>query len=170
MSEPTSRWLIIERMFSWTNSIGSSIVTIRAARLRLMWWIIAASVVDLPEPVGAGDEDDPAPLVGEPRDHRRQGELLDRGNAMRYRADDERDAAAFVEGVDAEPRDARNVVRELHLVFGLEIGEPRAVAEQALEHPGSISGVQRRPRIVGERGKHAVQPRGRRRADLEVQV
>jgi hypothetical protein len=36
---------------SWRNSIGSSIVTMWQRRVALMWPMIAASVVDLPEPV-----------------------------------------------------------------------------------------------------------------------
>ena len=48
---PTSRWLITERLSACTNSIGSSIVTMCLPIVSLMWSIIAASVVDLPEPV-----------------------------------------------------------------------------------------------------------------------
>ncbi len=51
VSWPTSRWLISERLSTCRNSIGSSIVTTWRARVELMWSIIAASVVDLPEPV-----------------------------------------------------------------------------------------------------------------------
>ena len=52
MSEPTSRWLTAERLCSCTYSIGSSMVRMWQARWVLIWSIIAASVVDLPEPVG----------------------------------------------------------------------------------------------------------------------
>ena len=48
---PTSRWLITERLSVCTNSIGSSIVTMCLLVVKFMWSIIAASVVDLPEPV-----------------------------------------------------------------------------------------------------------------------
>ncbi len=48
---PTSRWLMTERLSLCTNSIGSSIVTMCLLIVTLMWSIIAASVVDLPEPV-----------------------------------------------------------------------------------------------------------------------
>ena len=51
VSMPTSRWLITERLSSCTNSIGSSIVTMCLLVVWFMWSIIAASVVDLPEPV-----------------------------------------------------------------------------------------------------------------------
>ncbi len=51
VSEPTSRWLMIERLSACRYSIGSSSVMMCSARVELMWSIIAASVVDLPEPV-----------------------------------------------------------------------------------------------------------------------
>src|SRR4051794_2442979 len=51
VSAPTSRWLMIERLSRWRNSIGSSIVTMCFEWKRLIWSIIAASVEDLPEPV-----------------------------------------------------------------------------------------------------------------------
>src|SRR4051794_38632373 len=51
VSCPTSRWLMIERLSRWRNSIGSSIVTMCFEWKRLIWSIIAASVDDLPEPV-----------------------------------------------------------------------------------------------------------------------
>ena len=51
-SAPISRWLTMQRLWRCTNSIGSSIVRMWSVRLRLISSIIAASVVDLPEPVG----------------------------------------------------------------------------------------------------------------------
>ena len=51
MSTPTSPCLTTERLAWWTNSIGSSIVTMCLLIVLFMWSIIAASVVDLPEPV-----------------------------------------------------------------------------------------------------------------------
>ena len=51
VSSPTSRWLMTERRSRCRYSIGSSIVTMCRASSRLIWSIIAASVVDLPEPV-----------------------------------------------------------------------------------------------------------------------
>jgi hypothetical protein len=51
VSMPTSRWLIAERLSVCTNSIGSSIVTMCLLIVWFMWSIIAASVVDLPDPV-----------------------------------------------------------------------------------------------------------------------
>ena len=51
VSAPTSRWLMIELRSRCRNSIGSSIVTMCLCIVRFMWSSIAASVVDLPEPV-----------------------------------------------------------------------------------------------------------------------
>ncbi len=51
VSTPTSRWLMIERLSRIKNSIGSSIVMMCRVAFWLMCSIIAASVVDLPEPV-----------------------------------------------------------------------------------------------------------------------
>ena len=51
VSTPTSRWFTIDRLSRMRNSIGSSIVMMWQVSVALMWSIIAASVVDLPEPV-----------------------------------------------------------------------------------------------------------------------
>src|SRR5437762_869161 len=47
---------MIERRFGWMNSIGSSMVRMWPVLFSLRWLIIAASVVDLPEPVLAHAE------------------------------------------------------------------------------------------------------------------
>ncbi len=51
VSKPTSRWLTIDFLCQCRNSIGSSMVRIWPAWVSLRWPIIAASAVDLPEPV-----------------------------------------------------------------------------------------------------------------------
>ena len=51
VSVPTSRWETVAMWSVNRNSIGSSIVTTWHGRVRAMSWMIAASVVDLPEPV-----------------------------------------------------------------------------------------------------------------------
>ena len=48
----TSRWFSRHFLFSWTNSIGSSIVMMWSVRVSLMWLMSAQSVVDFPDPVG----------------------------------------------------------------------------------------------------------------------
>ena len=52
VSECTSRWLTTQFLFMCTNSIGSSMVRMCSWRSVLILSIMAASVVDLPEPVG----------------------------------------------------------------------------------------------------------------------
>ena len=52
VSLPTSRWLMMQPWCLWMNSIGSSTVMMWPLRSRLILSIIAARVVDLPEPVG----------------------------------------------------------------------------------------------------------------------
>src|SRR5512139_659443 len=51
VSMPTSRWLMIDFLCSCTYSIGSSIVMMWSAAFSLRWPTMAASEVDLPEPV-----------------------------------------------------------------------------------------------------------------------
>ena len=64
-----------------------------AASCELMWSIIAASVVDLPEPVVPVSSTIPRSSSASSRDHRRQRELLDRADPVRDRAADDRDHA-----------------------------------------------------------------------------
>ena len=52
VSALTSRWLTMDFLWLCRYSTGSSMVTMCSARSRLILSIIAASVVDLPEPVG----------------------------------------------------------------------------------------------------------------------
>jgi len=52
VSSPTSRWFTYAFLLRCMNSMGSSSVMMWSGRVALMWSIIAASVVDLPEPVG----------------------------------------------------------------------------------------------------------------------
>ena len=86
VSMPTSRWLMIERLSTCRNSIGSSIVTMCLDIVRLMWSIIAASVVDLPEPVVPVSRMIPRSSSASVGDDRRAGELGDRADRVRDRA------------------------------------------------------------------------------------
>ncbi len=52
VSAPTSRWLMVALTCGCRYSIGSSIVMMWMAFSRLSLLMMAASVVDLPEPVG----------------------------------------------------------------------------------------------------------------------
>ena len=123
------------------NSIGSSIVTMWRARVELMWSIIAASVVDLPEPVGAGEQHDAALLLGERRDDLGQGEVLDRADVHRNRAGDDRRVTALAEGVDAEAGDALDRVAEVDLVVLGELAQLRRVVEHVLHRALGLLGA-----------------------------
>src|SRR5690606_4199960 len=51
VSTPTSRWVMTQPLCGCTNSTGSSMVMMWPRECSLRWPIMAASVVDLPEPV-----------------------------------------------------------------------------------------------------------------------
>ena len=84
---------------------------VRADSCVLIWSTIAASVVDLPEPVvpvtrmiPRGSSASRATTSGRP-------ELVDRADAERHDAAGDRDRAALAEGVDAEARETREPCR-----------------------------------------------------------
>src|SRR6266516_3490305 len=63
VSFPTSRCGIFARLSRCRNSIGSSMVMMLTRRPRLMWLIIAASAVDLPDPVTPVTSTSPRGLI-----------------------------------------------------------------------------------------------------------
>src|SRR6266702_2424821 len=63
VSFPTSRCEIFARLSRCRNSIGSSMVMMLTRRPRLMWLIIAASAVDLPDPVTPVTSTSPRGLI-----------------------------------------------------------------------------------------------------------
>ncbi len=102
--------------------------------------IIAASVVDLPEPVVPVRR--MIPRFSSARSLITCGrlEVVDRADLEGDRAADDRDVAALAEGVDAEAGDARNLVGEVGLAHVAELGEEiRVVA-------GCAQGRRRCPR------------------------
>ena len=111
---PISRWLIRHFFDSWTNSIGSSMVRMWPYSFSLMWLTIAASVVDLPEPVGPVTSTRPR---GCQRAARRRSsgafELFEREHLRRNRPEHGAGAAVLDEGVDAEARQVGNREREV---------------------------------------------------------
>ena len=132
VSWPTSRWLTIELRSRCRNSIGSSIVTMCLDIVRFMWSIIAASVVDLPEPVVPVSRMIPRSSSASSVTDSRQAELLDGLDDHRDGAHDDRDRAALHEGVDAEAAEALDRVGEVDLVLGLELLELVGVVEHLL--------------------------------------
>ena len=116
---------------------------------------------------GAGDEDDPALLLGQVGDHFGQAEILDRADLEGDRAADDRGRAALFEGVDAEARDARDRVGEVGLAFLFEFGL-RAHLGDVVEGLLGFLAAQRLLPLQGD--ELAVQANRRRRGHLDVQI
>ena len=85
-----------------------------------MWSIIAASVVDLPEPVVPVHEHEAALRVGDLLEHRRQHQLPDAEDPRRDDTQNEPDGAALLEDVAAEAPEARHGVADVDLHLLLE--------------------------------------------------
>ena len=105
-SGPISRWLTMQRLCRWRNSIGSSMVMMWSSRVRLISSITAASVVDLPEPVGPVTRTRPRGFVVKSLEHGREAELLERLQLRRDEAEGGAEALALEVDVDAEAREA----------------------------------------------------------------
>ena len=139
--------------------------------------VIVAGLVDLVDQRGergrlagagrAGHEHDPARLLGELADDRRQAELLDRHRLGRDQAEGGAERAALEEGVDAEAADAGDAVGEVELPVGLE----RLALRGAQDRVDDLARVGRRHvRHALERDERAADAnRGRcARRDVEV--
>ena len=116
----------------------------------------------------AGQEDDPALLVGEVLDHLGQAEVIDRAHLEGDRAADDRDVAALAEGVHAEAGDARHLVGEVGLADVAELGEEIRVVEDVLQRGVGVLGREG----LGVRNglEHAMDARHRLRGHLDVEV
>ena len=101
---PTSRCVTWDFADSCTNSTGSSMVRMCAGRVWLMWWIIAASVVDLPQPVGPVTSTRPLRRSASLRTTSGVVELLQRQHLAGDGAEDGRQPRRLVEVVGAEAR------------------------------------------------------------------
>ena len=127
----------------------------------------AASDVDLPEPVGPGEEDEAARLRRELVERGRQAEVLDRLDLGRDHAEGRSERLALVVGADAEAAEAAHAVREVELPVELE----------TLLLLGGRDAVDQLPRRLGiehrcvlERLDVTVHARDRLRAGGDVQV
>ena len=133
-----------------------------------MWSIIAASVVDLPEPVVPVSRMIPRSSLGELGDRVRQPELVDGLDHDRDRAHDDRDRAALQEGVDAEAAEALDGVREVDLVLGVELGELVRVEQHLPQRLARVLGEQALG--AGDRLEVAVQSDQGIGRNLQVEV
>ena len=102
--------------------------------------MIAASVVDLAGARRPGDEDEPAGLLRELRQDRRQAELLEAQDLERDRAERAGDGAPLHVDVGAEAREALHAERQVELVVLLEVralllGEHREAELLGLDRP-----------------------------------
>src|SRR5207248_1434216 len=117
----------------------------------------------------AGEQDDPALLVGDLRDDGGKPELLDRADLVRDRATDDRDDAALPERVHAEAGKAGDAEREVDLVLLVEFLQlRRVVGEQLLDEALGVLGGQ--SRSAWNRLELPEAADQRRRGDLEVEV
>ena len=87
-----------------------------SGRSELMRSIMAASVVDLPEPVVPGGEHQAALLLADLREDARQLQLFDGANLRGNDAQNHADVAALLKDVDAEAPEAGDAVG--HVQFG----------------------------------------------------
>jgi hypothetical protein len=104
---------------------------------------IAASVVDLPEPGRAGDEDQAARALRELGERLRRVELLERQHLRRDGPERRRRAALLVERVDAEAREVRDREAEVALQR-LLVHLPLLVAHDVVHHGVHVVVLHRR--------------------------
>ena len=151
----TSRWLTRQPLCGWMYSIGSSIVRMCSCRSVLILSIIAASVVDLPLPVGPVTSTRPRGRSASVAEHRRQAELVEAADLLGDQPVDGGDRAALVEHVAAEARQAADAEREVELERLLEALLLR-VGQHAV---GQLLGLGRRRAAAG-RAAAACRARG----------
>jgi hypothetical protein len=117
---------------------------------------------------GAGEQHDPALLLGQRADDRRQRQLVDGLDRDGDGADDQRDRAALAEGVAAKAREAGDRVGEVDLALVGELLQLGGVVEH-LPHR-SLGVLRRERRQPLDRVHGPVHAHDRSRGHLEVQV
>ncbi len=167
MSSPTSRWLMIDRLWLWRNSIGSSTVTMCSGLVRLMMSTSDASDVDLPEPVGPVTSTRPRRISREATDRLGQPERVEHGDLVGNRPHRRGDRPALQGDVHPEPADAGDRVRGVELVLGLE---PLPLALRAGSRRSSPGASRCRGPDILDRPDRAVQPDAGRASRREVEV
>ncbi len=167
VSSPTSRWLTTHIRCGCTNSMGSSIVMMWPLRVRFALSMIAASVVDLPDPVGPVTSTMPR---GRSAKSPRIGGILRASSGRMSQGMARRTAPIeplLLHEVDAEPRGTGQLVGQIELLRLLEplllpIGEDRV--DRLLELLGCQCPV------AGHHLEITVDPDHGRRVDRQVQV
>ena len=105
MSAPTSRWFTMQCLCGWMYSIGSSTVRIWRRFSRLILSMIAASVVDLPEPVAPVTRIKPRGFSANDATTGGSPSFLERQDLERDQSKDPGDRAALHEDVAAKARE-----------------------------------------------------------------
>ena len=167
VSTSISRWLTIDFLSRWRNSIGSSMVMMCSVRR-------GVDVVDhrrergrLARAGGAGAQDQAAPLLADPLQHRRQHQLADGQDARRDDAQHQADRAALLEDVAAEAAEARHRVGDVDLELLLEALLLAGVHDRERHRDGVLL---HQPLELGQRHQLAVDADDRVAAHLEVEV
>ena len=137
-------------------------------RVELMWSTIAASVVDLPEPVVPVSSTIPRSSSASVRITSGQAEVVDGADLERDRAAGDRDGVALAEGVDAEAREAGDRVGEVGLADALELLEQLRVLDDLAERALGVLGFEGLGAL--DRAQLAVDADHRRRRNLDVQI
>ncbi len=117
----------------------------------------------------AGDEDDPALLVGQAADGRRQLEVLDRQHLEGHHAQDDADRPALAEDVDAEAAEVVAGVREVGLAAASNSARLTSWPRRSSSAKRSVSSAAQHP-VAGDLDQRAVDADDRARGHLEVQV
>src|SRR5215218_2632068 len=104
---------------------------------------------------GAGDQNYPAFLLGEPLDHVRQVQILQRRHLERDEAHGDGDGPPLLEGVDTEPTDSGHDVGKIRLSGALELVH----LVSGDDRPQDLLGILRTQRLVTlQGGKQSLYP------------
>ena len=168
VSWPTSRWLITERLSWCRNSIGSSIVTMCFACVRVDLVDHRRERRGLARAGRAGEQDDPALFVGDLGDDRRQAELVDRLDLVRHRAQTIEIAPRWWKALTRK-RARPGTPKEKSTSCSSANSSSLSLSFRRLREDllGVLGGERLRAR---DRLEHAVAADERRRRDLEVEV
>ncbi len=159
VSACTSRWFTRHFLWLCRNSIGSSIVIMCSSRSALILSSIAASVVDLPDPVGPVTSTRPRGLSHMPLTTSGQAQRVETFDLPRNGTEHRADRSALIEDVAAEAGQILQAEREVQLQVFFE-----AVLLRVGEHAvGQRLGVRGRQRRHVQRTQLSVHANSRRR-------
>ena len=171
VSVPTSRWLMVAWLAWWRYSIGSSIVMMWIGFSSLIFRMIAARVVDLPDPVGPVRRTIPFLSSAISLSTRGQAEVGDGGDLVRDDAEDDAVAAALGEDVDAEAGALGEAVGQVRRARAQQLLREVALAlEEPQRDELGVVGHQPLDARVGDRVERSVDLDLGRPAHRQVEV